>query len=61
MEVWVVFEGNFEDTDMCSVWTWELYGIYNSEEKAEEVVASLKAELDEYDDIRYKIEKHSVC
>lgn len=60
MEVWVVFVGGFLDVDMCSTWIWDFYGIYNSEEKAKEVIASLEAELDEDDETKYKVEKHSV-
>lgn len=60
IEVWVVFEGSFFDVDMCSVWDWNFYGIYNSEVKANEVIASLKAKLDGNDEIKYKVEKHSV-
>lgn len=61
MEVWVVFIGGFLDVDIYSTWTWDFYGIYNSEEKAKEVIASLEAKLDEDDETRYKVEKHSVC
>lgn len=63
MEVWVVFVGGFIDVDMCSTWTWGgFYGIYDSEAKAKEVIASLEAELDgdEVDEIKYKVEKHFV-
>lgn len=60
MEVWVVFEGSFLEVDMCAAWTWNFYGIYNSEEKAKEVIASLKAALYEDDEIGYKFEKHFV-
>jgi hypothetical protein len=60
MEVWVVFVGGFLEVDMCSTWTWDFYGIYNSEEKAKEVIASLEAELDDDDETEYKVEKHSV-
>lgn len=61
MEVWVVFESySWCDADWHT--EWNIYGIYSSEEKANEVIASLKAELVEYeeDEIKYKVEKHSV-
>ena len=61
MEVWVIFESySWCDADWHT--EWNIYGIYNSEEKANEVIASLKAELTECekDEIEYKVEKHSV-
>lgn len=72
MEVWVVFESHsWCDADWHT--EWNIYGIYNSEEKAKETVASLQKEQEdyfnslsdwekenEYDDIGYRVEKHSI-
>lgn len=72
MEVWVIFESrSWCDADWHT--EWNIYGIYNSEEKAKKVLYSLEAEekeychslfdsgkADEYDEVTYRMEKHSV-
>lgn len=59
MEVWVVLEScTWCDADWHT--EWNIYGIYNSEEKAKEVIASLQKEREEDEEIGYRMEKYSV-
>lgn len=69
MEVWVVFENrSWCDADWHT--EWNIYGIYNSEAKAREVMTSLQKEEEDYmasvhddediEEISYRIETHYV-
>ena len=72
MKVWVVFESHsWSDADHHI--EWDIYGIYNSEAKAKEVISIREKELqkewdslsewekmNEWEEISYRVEEYSV-
>ena len=72
MEIWIIFQS---ETWVDADWhiEWNIYGVYSSEEKANEAMTSLQKEEEdyynslsnwekenEYEAVEYRIEKHSV-
>lgn len=72
MEVYIVFQSrSWADADYHT--EWNVYGVYSSEEKATEVMTSLKKDEEnycnslsdwerenEYEETSYRMEKHQV-
>ena len=70
MEVWVVFKGSWDTSEWKT--NWKIHGVYNSEEKANEVRSSLekeerdfynslsKFEKDEWNENEYKLDTYHI-